>query len=121
MIIQQVLTSTGLDNFGVYLRDGPFSKYIGIIIFYASETTHWVTYINEKICDIYVCAPPQKLSKVILKSIGLCLFSDYKTQGLTSKRDFFCASYCLYIIYLTKVIGIDLKTAVLNLYYQMIQ
>ena len=36
------------------------------------------------------------------------------------KYDSFCASYCLYIIYLVKVLGIDFKSAVLNLYYQMI-
>ena len=36
------------------------------------------------------------------------------------KNDSYCASYCLYIIFLTKVLGIDFKSAVLNLYYQMI-
>ena len=41
-------------------------------------------------------------------------------QGLTSKKDSCCASYCLFSIYLTKVIGIDFKSAVLKLYYQMI-
>ena len=34
------------------------------------------------------------------------------------KNDSYCASYCLYIIYLTKIVGIDFKSAVLNLYYQ---
>ena len=34
------------------------------------------------------------------------------------KSDNFCGSYCLYIIYLTKVLGIDFKSAVLNLYHQ---
>ena len=34
------------------------------------------------------------------------------------KNDSFCASYCLYIIYLTTVLGIYFKSAVLNLYYQ---
>ena len=35
-------------------------------------------------------------------------------------NDSFCASYCLYIIYLVKVLRIDFKSAVLNLYYQRI-
>ena len=35
-----------------------------------------------------------------------------------TKNDSYCASYCLYISYLTKVLGIDFKSAVLNLYYQ---
>ena len=34
------------------------------------------------------------------------------------KNDSFRAIYCLYIIYLTKVLEIDFKSAVLNLYYQ---
>ena len=34
------------------------------------------------------------------------------------KNDSFCASYCLYIYYLTEVLGIVFKSAVLNLYYQ---
>ena len=34
------------------------------------------------------------------------------------KNDSFCARYCLYIIYLTKVLGIGFKSAVLNLYHQ---
>ena len=37
------------------------------------------------------------------------------------KNDSFCASYCLYIIYLTKNVGIDFKSSVLNLYYQVIK
>ena len=56
-----------------------------------------------------------------MKQYGLCLFSEYKLQGLTIKRHSYCASYCLYILYLTKVLGTDFKSAVLNLYYQMIK
>ena len=33
-------------------------------------------------------------------------------QGLINKRDSFCASYCLHIIYLTKVLGRDFKNIV---------
>ena len=36
------------------------------------------------------------------------------------KKDSFCASHFLYLPYLTKIIGIDFKYAVLNLYYQTI-
>ena len=52
---------------------------------------------------------------------GLCLYSEFKIQDLTNERDSFYAAYCLYIIYLANVIGKDFKSAVLNLYYQMIQ
>ena len=34
------------------------------------------------------------------------------------KNDSFCASFCSYVIHLTKVLGKDFKCAVSNLYYQ---
>ena len=112
--IQQVLGSLGLNIVGIYLRDGLFSNDIGIVNLHPSKGTHWVCYINENFFDSYGCLPPKKLSKFIIKQNGYCLYSEYQIQ----KNDSFCASYCLYIIYLTKVIGIDFKFAVLNLYYQ---
>ena len=114
--IEQVLTSIGLNNVGIYLRDGSFKSDIGIVNLHPSKGTHWVCYINENYFDSYGCVCPKKLSKFIIKRNGRCLYSEYQIQ----KTDSFCASYCLYIIYLTKVIGIDFKSAVLNLYYQMI-
>ena len=112
--IQQVLNSVGLKNVGIYLRDGPFESDIGIINLHPSKGTHWVCYINENYFDSYGCVSPKKLSKFIMKRKGYCLFSEDQIQ----KDDSYCASYCLYIIYLTKVLGIDFKSAVLNLYYQ---
>ena len=114
--IQQVLSSLSLDGVGIYLRDGPFESHIGIVNLHPSKGTHWVTYINENYFDSYGCAPPKKLSKFIIKRNGYCLFSENQIH----KKNRFCASFCLYIIYLTKVLGIDFKTADLKLYYQMI-
>ena len=34
------------------------------------------------------------------------------------KNDSLCSSYCLYLIHFTKVLGVDFKSAVLNLFYQ---
>ena len=59
----------------------------------------------------------KKLSRSIKKRNGHCLYSEYK-KILTNKRISYFASYCFYIIYLTKVLGIDFKSAVLILYYQ---
>ena len=118
--IQQVLNSIGLNNVNIYLRDGPFSSYIGIVNLHPTRGSHWVSYIHENYFDSYGITPPRKLSKFIIKRNGYCLYSKYKIQGLTSKQDSYCASYCLYIIYLIKVLDIDFKIAVLNLYYQMI-
>ena len=115
--IQQVLDSIGLNNVGIYLRDGPFSTDIGIVNLHPSKGSHWICYINENYFDSYGVVCPKKLSKFIIKRNGYCLYSEYQIQ----KNDSYCASYCLYIIYLTKVLGIDFKSAVLKLYYQMIK
>ena len=117
--ICEVLKKIGLDTkAGIYLRDGSFSSDIGIVNLHPSKGTHWVCYMNENYFDSYDCPPPKKLSKFIIKQNSYCLYSEYKIQGQTSKRDSYCAAYCLYIIYLPKVLGIDFKIAVLNLYYQ---
>ena len=44
---QQVLNSIGLNNVGIYLRDGPFSTDIGFVNLHPSKGSHWVCYINE--------------------------------------------------------------------------
>ena len=112
--IQQVLSSLSLKDVGVYLRDGPFSSDIGIVNLHPSKGTHWVCYINENYFDSYGCVSPKKLSKFIIKRNGYCLFSEYQIQ----KNASYCAIYCLNIFYLTKVLDIDFKSAVLNLCYQ---
>ena len=112
--IQQVLSSLSLNIVGIYLRDGPFKSDIGIVNLHPSKGTHWVTYMNENYFDSYGVVCPKKLSKFIIKRNGFCLYSEYQIQI----NDSYCASYCLYIIFLTKIVGIDFKSAVLNLYYQ---
>ena len=99
---------------GIYLRDGPYSSDIGVANLYPSNKTHWVCYINENNFDSYGLVPPRKLSKFIKKRNGHCLYSVNQKQ----KSDSFCASYCIYLIYLVNVLGIDFKSAVLNMYYQ---
>ena len=113
--IQQVLSSLSLNDIGIYLRDGPFKFDIGIVNLHPSKGTHWVLYIHGNYFDSYGITPPKKLSKFIIKRNGYCLYSEYKIQGLTSKQDSYCASYCLYIIYLTKVLGINFKIAVFKI------
>ena len=75
---QQVLCSIGLDNVGIYLRNGPFRSAIGIVNLRPSKGTHWVVYINERYFDSYGCAPPKKLSKFFIKRNGHCLYSEYQ-------------------------------------------
>ena len=114
--IQQVLSSLSLNDVGIYLRDGPFESDKGIVNLHSSKGTHWICYINGNYFDSYGCVCPKKLSKFIIKRNGFRLYSEYQIQ----KNDIFCSSYCLYIIYLTKVLGTGFKSAVLNLYYLMI-
>ena len=112
--MQQILSSLSLKDVGIYLRDGPFESNIGIVNLHPSKGTHWVCYINENYFDSFGCVPPKKLSKYIIERNRFCLYSEYQIQ----KNDSYCASYCLYILYLTKILSIDFKSAVLNLYYQ---
>ena len=80
--IQQVLCSIGLNKVGIYLRDGPFSSDIGIVIFHPSKSTHWVCYKNENYFDSYGCVCPKKLSKFIIKRNEYCLYSEYQMQKI---------------------------------------
>ena len=68
--IQQVLNSLGLNNVGIYLRDGPFSSDIGILNLHPSKGTHWFCYKNENCFDSYGVVCPKKLSKFIIKRNG---------------------------------------------------
>ena len=115
--IQQILSCLGLSDVGIYLRDGPFPTDVGIVNLHKLKCTHCVCYINENYFDSYGCVCPKKLSKFIIKRNGYCLYSEYQVQ----KNDSFCASYCLYIIYLRNVLGIDFRSGVLNLYHQMMK
>ena len=114
--IQQVLSSLCLNDVGIYLRDGPFESDMGIVNLHPSRGTHWVSYINENYFDSYGVICPKELSKFIIKRNGYCLYSEYQIQ----KGGSFCGSFCLYIVYLTKLLGIDFKSAVFKLYYQRI-
>ena len=115
--IQRVLSSIGLKNVAIYLRDGPFSSDIGVVNLHPSKGTHWFCYINENYSDSYGVVWPRKLSKFFIKRNGYCFYSEYQIQN----NDIFCATYCLYLLHLTKVLGIDFKPAVLILYYQRIK
>ena len=114
----QVLSSLSLNDVGIYSRDGTLSSDIGSVNLHPTKGRHWVAYINEIYFESSGCICPKKLSKFTTKSNGPCLYSDYKIQGQTSKRDFVCASFLLCIIYLTKAEGLDFKTVVLTMYYQ---
>ena len=57
--IQQVLSSLGLNDIGIYLQDGPFESDIGFVNLHPTKGTHWVCYVNENYFDSYGCSPPK--------------------------------------------------------------
>ena len=68
--IYQVFCSIGLNNVGLYIRDGPFLSDIGIVNLHSSKGTHWACYKNEFFFGTcgFVC--PKKLSRFIIKRNG---------------------------------------------------
>ena len=95
--------------------DGLFESDIEFFNLHPTKGTHWDVYLNQNYFDSYGCSPPQKLSKFIISRNGHCLFSEYKIQGLTNERDY-CAAFCLDIIYLTKVLGLDFEICCFQVY-----
>ena len=93
---------------GIYMRDDKFTTTSGIVNLHPTKGTHWVMFINEYYFDSYGCPPPLNITKQINNGI----YSEYQFQ----KDDSYCAAYCLYVLYLTNIIGF--KNADLNLYYQ---
>ena len=93
---------------GIYMRDDKFNTTSGIVNLHPTKGTHWVMFTNQNYFDSYGCPPPLNITKQINNGI----FSEYQIQ----KDDSYCAAYCLYVLYLTNIIGF--KNAVLNLYYQ---
>ena len=93
---------------GIYMRDDKFNTTSGIVNLHPSVGTHWVMLTNQNYFDSNGCPPPLNKTKQINNGI----YSEYQIQ----KDDSYCAAYCLYVLYLTNIIGF--KNAVLNLYYQ---
>ena len=93
---------------GIYMRDDKLITTSGIVNLHPTKETHWVMFINEFYFDSYGCPPPTN----ILNHIKKGMYSEYQIQT----NDSYCAAYCLYVLYLTNIIGF--KNAVLNLYYQ---
>ena len=90
------------------MRDAKFTTDSGIVNLHPTKGTHWVMFVNEFHFDSYGCPPPTNILNHIKKGI----YSEYQIP----KNDSYCAAYCLYVLYLTQIIGF--KNAVLNLYYQ---
>ena len=89
------------------MRDGPFSSDLGIVNLHPLQGSPGYYISMKAILSWYGIRAHQKVSDVIIKRNGFWFSSEYKEQGVTSERDSYCAAYCLYIPFLTKVLGKD--------------
>ena len=83
------------------MRDDTFYTKSGIVNLHPTKGTHWAMFITEYYFDSSGCPPPRKITNQINKGI----YSEYKTQ----KNDSYCAAYCLYVLYLPKIIGFKMQ------------
>ena len=90
------------------MRDEEFTTRAGIVNLHPTKGTHRVMFISEYYFDSCGCPPPID----ILNHIDIVIYSGYQIQ----KNDSYCAAYCLYVLYLTHLIGF--KNAVRKTYYQ---
>ena len=110
--IQNILNKLGVVC-GIYMRDDKFTTPIGIVNLHPTKGTHWVLYINQFYFDPYGIIPPLSIQKYIKRHHKNLIYSEYKIQN----NDSLCAAYCLYILYLTQIVGLSFQKAVLNLVY----
>ena len=97
---------------GIYMRDDQFTTTSGIVNLHPTKGTHWVMYTNKNYFDSYGCPPPTNIERFLILNHKKGIYSEYQIQT----DDSYCAAYCLYVLYLTNIVGF--KNAVLNLYYQ---
>ena len=113
--LYEVLKKIGLDSkVGIFLRDGDFSTIYGVVNLHPSRGTLRVCYMKDCYFDSFEFSPPQKNLKNLKNNHRKSIYFENQIQ----KNDSFCERFCLYIIYLIKVMGFIFKSAVLNSYYQ---
>ena len=77
------MKNIGIDTkIEIYLGDGPFLSYIGIVNLHPLKRTHWICYLNETYFDNYGVVCAKKLFKNNKKRNGDCLFSEYQIQKM---------------------------------------
>ena len=108
--MEEILALMNISECGIYMRDDKFTTPSGIVNLHPSVGTHCLMYTNKYYLDSYGCPPPLN----IMSFLNNGFYSEYQIQS----NDSYCAAYCLYVLYLTNIIGF--KNAALNLYYQKI-
>ena len=86
---------------GIYMRDDKFNTTSGIVNLHPTKGTHWVMFSGKFYFDSYGCPPPTSILNHIKKGI----YSGYQIQT----NDSYCAAYCLYVLYLTQIIGFKMQ------------
>ena len=90
------------------MRDDTFTTTARIVNLHPTKGAHWVMFCQIKLFYSYGFAPPVKITQQINRGI----YSENQIQ----KNDSCCAAYCLYVFYLSNLLGFI--NAELNLYYQ---
>ena len=79
------------------MRDDQFTTTSGIVNLQPTKGTLWVMYSDRFYFDSFGCPLPIN----VLNHIDNGIYSEYQIQ----KDDSYCAAYCLYVLYLTQIIG----------------
>ena len=93
------------------MRDDNFAMTARIVNLHPTKGIHWVKFSDKFYFDSNGCPTPSNL----LNHIDDGIYSEFQIQ----KKDSYCAAYCLYLLYLTNLIGFE--NAVLNLYHQNLE
>ena len=106
----QILSSLSMNDVVIYLGNDSFKYDIGVVNLHPKKGTHWVLYIDHNYFDSYGCPPPKNFLNLLRVRI-----ENVFILNIEVKKDGFCASFVFYIIHLTKIMGLDFKSAVLYL------
>ena len=92
----------------IYKRDDKFTTTAGVVNLHPTKGTHWVMFSDKFYFDSYGCPPPNNILNHINRGSywrAAGLYSEYQIQ----KDDSYCAAYCLYVLYLTQIIGLKMQ------------
>ena len=93
------------------MRDDKFTTTAGTVNLHPTKGTRWVMFSDKFSSDLYGC--PHSINVLNHMRSQLCcikngvyrraagLYSEYQIQ----KDDSYCTAYCLYVLYLTQIIG----------------
>ena len=86
--LQQVLNSIGLNNVGIYLRDGPFSSDIGIVSLHPSKKRIGLVILTKNFLIHMVVSVQRNYLNLLYNEMVIVCIQNIKYK----KNNSFCAS-----------------------------